>query len=79
MIVQDILKCTPDEILALAIQKLHPSLDSAFREAGMPVEQSSASSGNNLTVTGEEIAFAYVLHVALQMRLAKPCRTITWR
>ena len=50
---QDILKCTPDEILALAIQKMHPSLDSAFREAGMPVEQTSAVSGNNLSVTGE--------------------------
>lgn len=50
---QDILKCTPDEILALAIQKMHPSLDSAFREAGMPVEQTSALSGNNLNVGGE--------------------------
>ena len=50
---QDILKCTPDEILALAIQKMHPSLDSAFRDAGMPVEQTSALSGNNLSVGGE--------------------------
>ena len=47
------MRCTPDEILALAIQKMHPSLDSAFREAGMPVEQSSAANGNNLTVTGQ--------------------------
>lgn len=46
------MKCTPDEILALAIQKMHPSLDSAFKEAGMPVEQSSALNGNNLTITG---------------------------
>lgn len=50
---QDILKCTPDEILALAIQKMHPSLDPAFREAGMPVEQTAAVSGNNLSVGGE--------------------------
>lgn len=55
-ILQDILKCTPDEILALAVQKMHPSLDSAFREAGMPVEQTAAVSGNNLTVGGEWIA-----------------------
>lgn len=51
-VLQDIMKCTPDEILALAIQKMHPSLDSAFREAGMAVEQSSALNGNNLTITG---------------------------
>ena len=46
------MKCTPDEILALSVQKLHPCLDPAFTEAGMPVEPSSASSGNNLNVTG---------------------------
>ncbi|DBA74033.1 TPA: hypothetical protein ACH3X1_010851 [Trebouxia sp. C0004] len=51
---KNIMKCTPDEILALALQKLHPSLDVAFQEAGMPVEPSSASSGNNLIVTGNE-------------------------
>ncbi|DBB07365.1 TPA: hypothetical protein ACH3X3_008852 [Trebouxia sp. C0006] len=51
---KNIMKCSPDEILALALQKLHPSLDVAFQEAGMPVEPSSASSGNNLTVTGNE-------------------------
>ena len=50
---QDLFKCTPDEILALAIQKMHPSLDSAFREAGMPIEQTLAFSGNNLSVGGE--------------------------
>ena len=65
---QDLMKCTPDEILALAIQKLHPSLDSAFREAGMPVEQSSASSGNNLTVTGEAKAFT--------LSYSNNCRTV---
>ena len=50
---QDILKCSPDEILALAVQKLHPFLDIAFKEAGMPIEPSSAVSGNNLNVTGD--------------------------
>lgn len=49
---QDILKCTPDEILALAIQKMHPSLNAAFREAGMHVEETSLN-GNNLIITGE--------------------------
>ncbi len=54
---QDILKCTPDEILALAVQKLHPFLDVAFKEAGMPIEPSSASTGNNLNVTGAILAY----------------------
>jgi hypothetical protein len=59
---QNIMKCTPDEILALALQKLHPSLDVAFQEAGMPVEPSSASSGNNLTVTGSDLLLLFAQH-----------------
>lgn len=52
---KDILKCTPDEILALAIQKMHPSLNAAFREAGMHVEETSLN-GNNLIITGTDKA-----------------------
>ena len=61
---QDLLKCSDDEILALSIQKLHPALDSAFRDAGMPIEQSSASSGNNLSVAGSLLVIAqqHALH-----------------
>ena len=66
--VQDLLKCSDDEILALSIQKLHPALDSAFRDAGMPIEQSSASSGNNLSVAGS-------LHVTPQLHLLHSTRS----
>lgn len=57
--VQDLLKCTPDEILQLAMEKMHPSLDKAFAEAGMPIEASSVVAGNNLLVAGA--CFCYLL------------------
>ena len=50
---QDLLKCTPEEVLQLALEKLHPSLNKAFADAGMPVGAASQVAGNGLVVGGQ--------------------------
>lgn len=68
MMLQDVLKASPKDLREWATMKLHPNLNGAFLEAGMPFDMVTASvGGDHITLQCPKICAAGVERSVLNL------------